>query len=536
MQTAEAFDKERLEVDSLLASGIFSRAPNLEHLLKYICEKYFEGSAEEIKEYTIAVEALGRRPEFDQKRDSIVRVEAHRLRKRLKEYYENEGSHREVQIEIPSGQYTPRFVFVNPPLPAISALQEKARPEGVLQLLNGSPAGTDFAAGTAIIPALGEVGAKATPLPESAAFPGHWVRWLVISLAILFLAGATLFAINRGRQGRVLSSANAFRAALPGETVRILCGVESGSYTDSFERVWGSDRYYTGGAAIQSPRSQIISGTRDQQLYRSRREGNFRYDIPLQPGTYELRLYFAETMFGDNNAAGGGETTRLFQIRLNGKTIETYFDVIADAGAASTADVKVFRDISPAADGQIHLEFQTDTNVPFLNAIDIQPGVAGMMRPYRIAARDHGLTDSQGRTWDPDHFARGGQLIVRPYANVQHGEPELFRSERFGNISYTLPVAQEGRYTVNLYFAENWFGPGNPGGGGIGSRTFDILVNGEMLRKNFDILKDAGGVGRATIVSKKGIEPTHQGKIAISLVPNQNYAAINALEVIDESR
>ena len=41
---------------------------------------------------------------------------------------------------------------------------------------------------------------------------------------------------------------------------------------------------------------------------------------------------------------------------------------------------------------------------------------------------------------------------------------------------------------------------------------------------------------RQTIVSQNGIEPTHQGKIVISLVPNQNYAAINALEVIDESR
>ena len=81
MQTAEMFEKEKLEVETLLASGVFSRAPNLAHLLKYVCAKYFEGAADEIKEYNIAVEALGRRPEFDQKRDSIVRVEAHRLRK-----------------------------------------------------------------------------------------------------------------------------------------------------------------------------------------------------------------------------------------------------------------------------------------------------------------------------------------------------------------------------------------------------------------------------------------------------------------------
>ena len=276
-------------------------------------------------------------------------------------------------------------------------------------------------------------------------------------------------------------------------------------------------------------------GTRDPQIYRSRREGTFRYDIPLNPGLYELRLYFAETMYGDNNVAGGGETTRLFEIRLNGRTIESFFDVIADAGA-STADIKIFKDVSPAADGMIHLEFLPNTNVPFLNAIAILPGMAGKIRPYRIAARDHGLTDREGKTWDPDHYARGGQLIARANSNVQNADPELFRSERFGNLTYSLPVAQNGKYTVNLYFAENWFGPGNPGGSGIDSRTFDILVNGVMLRKNFDILKEAGGTNRAVIISEHGVEANHQGKIVISLAPNHNYACINALEVIDESR
>src|SRR5256885_3659526 len=43
----------------------------------------FRSQSSQIKEYNIAVEALGRAPDFDQKKDSIVRVEAHRLRKRL---------------------------------------------------------------------------------------------------------------------------------------------------------------------------------------------------------------------------------------------------------------------------------------------------------------------------------------------------------------------------------------------------------------------------------------------------------------------
>src|SRR5712672_4859521 len=105
MHTVGDLAQERRELEAVLASGIFHRAPNLAQLLTYVCAKYFEGTAEQIKEYNIAVDALARPAEFDQKRDSIVRVEAHRLRKRLREYYDTEGASRPIRIEIPSGRY-----------------------------------------------------------------------------------------------------------------------------------------------------------------------------------------------------------------------------------------------------------------------------------------------------------------------------------------------------------------------------------------------------------------------------------------------
>ena len=346
-------------------------------------------------------------------------------------------------------------------------------------------------------------------------------------------AGVSLPGISaRFRRPHV---AEAPAPSLPLDTVRILAGVEGGSYVDSFERTWQSDRYFDGGWLPQSPRSQVVQGTRDQELYRRRREGPFRYDIPLAEGVYQLRLYFAESFYGENNLAGGGETTRIFDVLANGKPLLSGFDVIADAGA-SVGDIKVFRDITPAPDGKLHLDFRPGTNQPFVNAIEIAPGVAGRMAPVRIVARDRGMKDAEGRYWDPDHYARGGQIIPRPMSNVQVADPELYRSERFGNLTYTIPVAQPGRYAVNLYFTENWFGPGNPGGGGIGSRAFDILINGVALRRNFDILKESGGVNRSEIVGVHGVEPNHQGKIVISLTPNENYACINALEILDESK
>src|SRR5438477_9169886 len=110
MHAAADFRQQRHELDALLASGILNRAPNLAQVLTYVCTKYFEGAAEQIKEYNIAVEALGRPADFDQKRDSIVRVEAHRLRKRLREYYEADGADHAIRIDIPPGQYAPRFL------------------------------------------------------------------------------------------------------------------------------------------------------------------------------------------------------------------------------------------------------------------------------------------------------------------------------------------------------------------------------------------------------------------------------------------
>jgi hypothetical protein len=107
-------DQCKAELEAVIASGIFAKAPSLALLLDYVCAKYFEGQANQIKEYNIAVEALGRPPSFDPRQDSIVRVEAFRLRKRLKQYYEHEGADRHLRIVIPSGQYVPQFLENGP--------------------------------------------------------------------------------------------------------------------------------------------------------------------------------------------------------------------------------------------------------------------------------------------------------------------------------------------------------------------------------------------------------------------------------------
>src|SRR5260370_28544033 len=103
-------EAERAEVDDVLSSGVFGRTNNHVRLLTFVCEKYFEGAIDEIKEYSIAVHALGRPESFDPQADTIVRVTAHALRKRLEDYYRTAGAQHAVHICLPPGHYAPKFI------------------------------------------------------------------------------------------------------------------------------------------------------------------------------------------------------------------------------------------------------------------------------------------------------------------------------------------------------------------------------------------------------------------------------------------
>lgn len=528
MQTASDFGQERRELQAVLNSGIFDRAPNLARVLTYVCNQYFEGGADQIKEYNIAVEALSRPALFDQKRDSIVRVEAHRLRKRLREYYDAAGAGHSIRIDIPPGQYAPVFV-VQPQIQSLSPDALMA-PKG----LNG-----------AVSENREEVVLKPGGNPDALVVASATVQPAPVtrrSRAGYSLALAAISLIACGSAIALYSSRKPTTVVLPpplppmpasSREIRILAGLPNGSYTDRTGRTWQADRYFQGGSVYEAGNRPII-GTRDPQLYQSRREGAFTYDIPLPPGVYELRLFFAETLYGENNMAGGGETSRLFHVFINGAEVLHEFDVISDAGP-STADIRTFKNIVPAADGRLHLKFEPSSNPAFLNALAITPGSPGRLRPIRMVSRDHAYTDRQGRVWEPDQYSRGGQLVLRTEPVSNTDDEGLFHGERFGNLKYVIPVPS-GRYGVTLYFAEAWFGPGTPAGGGAGNRIFDILINGMALRRNFDLFKEARGGARAFTLATHGIEPDAQGKITISMAPVRNYACINAIEVEDESK
>ena len=103
------------QMQRIVNSKTFQSAPTLQQLFRFLATRALQAHTDEIKEYTIGVEALGRKQDFDPKTDPIVRVQVYRLRQKLKEYYELEGSHDSILVEIPKGHYLPKFEAIKPP-------------------------------------------------------------------------------------------------------------------------------------------------------------------------------------------------------------------------------------------------------------------------------------------------------------------------------------------------------------------------------------------------------------------------------------
>jgi len=99
----------RRQLERVLESPGFARNERLSGFLRFTVERHLERRDPELKESVIAVEVFGRKPDYNPKRDPVVRTEAGRLRARLSEYYTGEGRRDELVIELPKGGYTPVF-------------------------------------------------------------------------------------------------------------------------------------------------------------------------------------------------------------------------------------------------------------------------------------------------------------------------------------------------------------------------------------------------------------------------------------------
>ncbi len=486
-------EEERREVEALTAA--LGNSSRLLRLMTYIGEKYFQGETDKLREYDIATEVFGRsKATFNGGEDAIVRVEAHRLRKRIKEYYEGEGKDHLIQISIPAGSYIPVFTRrVDKPV----KLEVEAAP----------------------------------------AQPGSR-RWYyagaVAVFAVLILTTYWVFRAHRKENDTTGTAASTAQpaASLNGLSfvqvpLRILAGYNGKPQIDSAGAVWQSDQFFENGGTWKRP-SGSIARTSDPMLFEHWRNGDFSYQIPLRPGIYELHLYFISA---DPNAS----TPPTFSVVVNGNVLLSAFDISSDAMGPNIADERVFRDISPAADGFLHLAFESERSTAALNAIEILPGLPHQQLPIRVVMQPTSFTDHSGNEWHPDDYYYGGYTSKRNLEISGTPDSDLYDGERYGNFTYAIPVDTRDRYTLILHFAETYFGPNASGVGGTGSRVFRVLCNGKTLLDNFDIYKEVGNL-HALTKTFYHLKPTPQGKLNITFEPIVNNATISAIEVLDEGQ
>jgi hypothetical protein len=486
-----ASEAERVELESVLKSQVLLRSPSVLKIAEYIARTYLDGDAGEIKEYNIAVDALGKPVEFDPKRDSIVRVEVHRLRKKIDTFYKTEGADHKLRVVIDPGKYVPRFEAVTLPV--------------------AEQVGVEIPAAIVVVDKAMEVPLAIEPVGKRGKF--SWWTWLAP-----VAAGLAAIAWSR-MPPRVVSVAPEPLFLLAGTPPALVAVADAGF-------ILHGDQWFTGGTPVYpAPHLPIAPAT----VRTGQRTGNFEYAIPLADVPWELRLYFG---LRSGPADKPAPIARGFDVLANGVKLMNGQDPDVGETQGEQSVVRVFRDIRPGPDHLLHLTFVNGRERAYVGGIGLSPGQAGSLLPIRLLSKTAPWTDVQGHTWNPDgEFVKGGTLKLCQKLDAGGVDMNVMTGERYGRFTYKIPVSK-GTYRLKLYLAESWFGPDRPGGGGLGSRRFDVYAERQSLLQDFDVFREAGH--KPLVKEFHGLKTDADGYINLQFISRTNHAEVNALELVEE--
>ncbi|MEZ4701481.1 MAG: malectin domain-containing carbohydrate-binding protein [Rhodothermales bacterium] len=258
-----------------------------------------------------------------------------------------------------------------------------------------------------------------------------------------------------------------------------------------------SDAYFTD-SKTASFDSREIAGTEEDDLFRTERITNddglpFGYSIPVpQNGIYSVRLHFAETAF---TVAG----RRIFDVAVEGTTVLDDYDIFASAGGANTAITETILNIA-VNDDTLNVVFSAVVERAKINAIEVFGDFDPISIPFGINVAGPALTVSDVPfVEDPGYYFLEGQISTDnlPIANTT--ADLLYQSERFANtLRFVLPGVPQGVYSLELHFSESFFDT-------AGQRLMDIVVEGDTLITDFDIVGTAGALNTAVIQELEGV-------------------------------
>ena len=284
-----------------------------------------------------------------------------------------------------------------------------------------------------------------------------------------------------------------------------------------------ADTDFTGGTAVTAAKTVDTSGVTNpapQAVYQTNRFGTFSYaEAGLTPGaSFTVRLHFAETFW---TAAG----QRIFNVVINGQQVLTNFDILATAGAANKAVIEQFT-VTADTNGRITSQFNTVKDNAQVNAIEILPNTT-TPPPSSVQINSGGPAVAP---FIADADFTGGTAVTAAKtvdtSGVTNPAPQaVYQTNRFGTFSYTVPGLTAGAsYTVRLHFAETFWTA-------AGQRLFNVVINGQQVLTNFDILATAGAANKA-VIEQFTVTADTNGRITLQFNTVKDNAQVNAIEIL----
>ncbi|HXB69120.1 MAG TPA: hypothetical protein VNY05_12800 [Candidatus Acidoferrales bacterium] len=205
-RTTPSPDEIQRQLRCILASPAFHGSKRCQQFLEYVCDKSLSGETGALKERTIAIEVFGRQPQSDLGEDTIVRVGAREVRKRLAQFYVTpEGVASEIRIDLHPGAYSPEFTCVavhpkEPVAPSVIAVEGRPLRSRVALLLIGASLAL---AGVGIFAGVRLLGSN----PNAELFQRFWDP-VMRSQEPLLVAVAHPIVYHASRRAQMLSEEN----------------------------------------------------------------------------------------------------------------------------------------------------------------------------------------------------------------------------------------------------------------------------------------------------------------------------------------
>jgi ELWxxDGT repeat protein len=184
--------------------------------------------------------------------------------------------------------------------------------------------------------------------------------------------GVLYFTADNGSKGTEL-----WTYTLPGGVAPALrLNAGGGAYRTPTGEPFSADAFFSGGSTYRLKTATSIANTEADSLYQTERWGTFSYKLPVENGTYQVVLHFAEIYLG--NVSPGGVGSRRFNVNVEGARKLTEYDIFARAGGALKATRETIT--AQVTDGILNVDFlKGSANYPKVSAIEVLP--AGVTLP-----------------------------------------------------------------------------------------------------------------------------------------------------------